>query len=150
LEVGLNFYYVVVGFYGWYLWLRKNGNNKTESLQVTEWRVLAHVANIFICVALTIFLGRIEQKYTTSPRPFFDAVITVFGFSATIMEARKILSAWIYWFVINGATAVLMLDRGMDGYVVQYIVLTALCVKGYLDWRKSKTEKTVPTSCNNQ
>jgi len=138
LEAGLNFYYVAVGFYGWHLWLKKNGNKKNETLQITEWRAIAHIVNILICVALTILLGRIEQKYTSSPRPFFDAAITVFGFSATILEARKVLSAWIYWFIINGATVVLMLDRSMPIYALQYAVLTALCVKGYLDWRKSK------------
>ena len=144
LEGILNFYYVIVGFYGWYLWLHKNKDGETKTLQIGEWRAFAHIANIFVCAALTFLLGRMEQKYTTSPRPFFDAAMTVFSFSATILEARKILSAWIYWFVIDGAGIALMIDRDMKIYALQNAVLTALCVKGYLDWRKNRADANAP------
>ncbi|ANI89078.1 hypothetical protein A9P82_07110 [Arachidicoccus ginsenosidimutans] len=136
LEGGLNFYYVAVGFYGWFLWLQKNRGTGDKTFKVSEWRVFLHITNILVCILLSIVLGKVEQYYTDSPRPFFDAAITVFSFSATILEARKILSAWIYWFVINGASIVLMIDRGMNGYAILSAVTTALCVKGYFDWRK--------------
>ncbi|HEU0226144.1 MAG TPA: nicotinamide riboside transporter PnuC [Arachidicoccus soli] len=140
LEAGLNFYYVVVGFYGWQLWLRRNKNTDDKPLQVTEWRASAHIFNILICILLTLFLGKIMQLHTDSPRPYFDAALTVFGFSATILEARKILSAWIYWFIINGAAIILMIDREMPLYAGLSLVMTLLCIKGYLDWKKSKMQ----------
>lgn len=140
LEAGLNFYYVVIGFYGWFLWLKRKNNDDDEErhLQVTEWRASAHIINIAICILLTLFLGKIMQLHTDSPRPYFDAAITVFGFSATILEARKILSAWIYWFIINGASILLMIDRRMPFYAILSAVTTLLCIRGYLDWKKSK------------
>lgn len=84
------------------------------------------------------------QLHTDSPRPYFDASLTVFGFSATILEARKILSAWIYWFIINGASIVLMIDRKMPLYAGLSLVMTLLCIKGYLDWKKSKMQFEQP------
>lgn len=141
LEAGLNFYYVVVGFYGWHHWLQKGKKqeNKQEPAQipVTEWKIIAHAVNLTICVILTLILGRIMHQMTDSVRPYFDATVTVFAFSATILEARKILSAWIYWFFINGAAMILMIDRGMPIYALLSAVTTILCVKGYSDWRKS-------------
>ncbi|HEY0299230.1 MAG TPA: nicotinamide riboside transporter PnuC [Arachidicoccus sp.] len=143
LEGGLNFYYVIVGFYGWYLWLQKN-NTSEQTLRVSEWQAPLHIINILICAGLTILLGKIMQLHSDSPRPFFDAAITVFSFGATILEARKILSAWIYWFVINAASVMLMLDRNMNGYAILSAVTTILCVKGYLDWKKSKQQSESP------
>lgn len=140
LEAGLNFYYVVVGAYGWYHWIHAKKHNisgKPMELPVSTWKTGAHMLNLVICIILSVILGRISHQLTDSPRPYFDAVITVFSFSATFMEARKILSAWIYWFFINGASIILMLDRKMPLYAILSAVTTVLCIKGYYDWKKS-------------
>lgn len=137
LEGGLNFYYVAVGVYGWLLWVKKD-RATNEHIHVTEWKAAGHVLNMIVCIMLTIVLGMIMQRYTDSPRPFFDAAMTVFSFSATILEARKILSAWTYWAIINGASIILMYDRKMYVYAALSVVMTILSIKGYFDWRKSK------------
>lgn len=140
LEAGLNFYYVLMGFYGWYHWLHpatQNNEASAHTLPVSTWKTSAHVTNLVICVLLSLLLGSLSAKLTDSPRPYFDAAITIFSFSATYMEARKVLSAWVYWFFINGAAVILMIDRQMPGYAVLSAVTTLLCIKGYLDWKKS-------------
>lgn len=144
LEAGLNLYYVVIGFYGWYFWLQKRRDTinpqAPKQILVSKWKPKAHMLNITLCILLTLALGRLMHQLTDSPRPYFDAAITVFGFSATILEARKILAAWIYWFFINGAAIILMVDRQMPLYAVLSAVTTVLCIKGYFDWRKSYLE----------
>ena len=110
------------------------------ALPVSVWKTGSHIINLLICVLLSLILGRISHQFTDSPRPYFDALITVFSFSATYLEARKILSAWVYWFFINAASIILMLDRGMPGYAVLSAVTTLLCIKGYYDWKKSYTK----------
>lgn len=146
LEAGLNFYYVVVGFYGWYHWLhakKTNAGEKQVELPVSVWKTRNHWINLMLCILLSLLLGKISSQLTDSPRPYFDAVITVFSFSATYMEARKVLSAWVYWFFINGASVVLMLDRNMPGYAILSAVTTLLCIKGYYDWKKSYTKLSI-------
>ena len=140
LEAGLNFYYVLIGIYGWYHWTRKDqyGNSKERSnLPVTTWNTGKHALNIGICVALSLILGKLSFHITDSPRPYFDAFITVFSFGATFMEAKKILSAWVYWFFVNGLSIILMLDRDLPWYALLSAVTTLLCIKGYMDWKKS-------------
>ncbi|SEA34582.1 nicotinamide mononucleotide transporter [Arachidicoccus rhizosphaerae] len=150
LEAGLNFYYVIMGFYGWYHWIHAKkqlpGQPSTQKaeLPVSTWPRKSHLINIVICLICIAILGRISQHLTDSPRPYFDAVITVFSFSATYMEARKVLSAWVYWFFINGASIILMLDRSMPGYAILSAVTTLLCIKGYMDWKKSYTKLSNP------
>jgi len=143
LEAGLNFYYVIMGFYGWYHWIHPKKSvaiNEPQVLKVSVWKSRNHLLNLGICVLLSWLLGKISHQMTDSPRPYFDAVITVFSFSATFLETRKILSAWVYWFFINAASIILMLDRGMPRYAVLAAVTTLLCIKGYHDWKKSYTK----------
>ena len=140
LEAGLNFYYVLIGIYGWYLWTRKDASSQKTSkkeLPVSEWSISRHALNIGICIILSLILGKLSLHITDSPRPYFDAFITVFSFGATFMEARKILSTWFYWFIINGLSILLMIDRDLPWYALLSGITTLLCIKGYIDWKKS-------------
>lgn len=133
LEAGLNGYYVLAGIYGWIFWSRK-GDRK---LPVSEWRLPWHALTLIGGAALSLLLGRIMDQYTDSPRPFMDALLAIFSFVATFMEARKILSTWYYWFAINGLSVWLQADRGLYYYAFLSVFYTIMCVKGYLEWRKN-------------
>lgn len=135
LEAGLNAYYVLAGIYGWIFWTRnRNRDNKTP---VRDWKPYLHIISIGGSLLLTLFLGRIMHRYTDSPRPYIDAGMTVFSFVATYMEARKVLSGWYYWFVLNGVSVWLQYDRGLYLYAWLSAFMTVMCVKGYLEWKKS-------------
>lgn len=136
LESILNAYYVLAGIYGWYFW-NMYKNKSTNSPPVIEWKYQSHIINILLCVILTIAVGKMMSLYTDSPRPYIDTAMAVFGISATILEARKVLSAWIYWFVINGFSIWLQYDRHIYFYALLSVFYTFMSVKGYIEWRKS-------------
>lgn len=136
LEAGLNVYYVLAGIYGWYYW-HKHKLKNTESPPVVEWKIFPHIINIAFCFVITIGVGRLMHLYTDSPRPYIDSAMTVFGISATVLEARKVLSAWIYWFVLNGFSIWLQYDRQIYFYATLSVFYTIMCIKGYREWRKS-------------
>ncbi len=145
LEAGLNAYYVLAGFYGWYFWKQNRAGGK-KTPPVVEWKALAHILNIIICTLAILLIGNFMANYTDSPRPYFDTSITVFGISATILEARKILSGWIYWFFINGFSIWLQYDREIYFYALLSAFYTVMCIKGYMEWRKSyKKENNILT-----
>lgn len=138
LESILNIYYVFTGIYGWIYWTRKKEQNSTKNnVPVVTWQPNYHIINVAISLAVTIPIGFLMKKYTDSPRPFIDAAMAVFSFSATLLEARKVLSAWIYWFVINGCAIVLQFDRGLNIYAILSIVYTIMSIVGYLQWKKT-------------
>ena len=135
LEAILNVYYVLAGFYGWYFWYYNKAAEK-ESPQVIEWKTGAHIINITICILVVLLAGNFMANYTDSPRPYMDTIIAIFGVSATILEARKVLSGWIYWFFINGFSIWLQFDREIYFYSALSLVYTILCIKGYMEWKK--------------
>lgn len=137
LEAGLNGYYVLAGVYGWIFWTRRKNKGKDNKATVRNWPPAAHAAAVAGCLLLTLVLGRIMHQHTDSPRPYIDAGMTVFSFVATYMEARKVLSGWYYWFVINGMAVWLQYDRGLYLYAALSVFTTIMCIKGYLEWRKS-------------
>jgi len=65
-----------------------------------------------------------------------DILITVFCFIATFKETHKIVTAWIYWIILNVASFVLYLQSDLFIYALLMLIYTALSVKGYLIWNK--------------
>lgn len=138
LESILNAYYILAGFYGWWYWNKtKKKNAEKAVVPVVTWKRNYHIANIVSCLAIAAGVGYLMQQHTDSPRPYIDAAMAIFSFSATYLEARKVLSAWIYWFIINGASIALQFDRGLHLYMYLSIIYTIMSIVGYLQWKKT-------------
>ncbi len=139
LEAGLNLYYILAGFYGWLYWHKHRGKN--QKTPVIEWKLKYHFFNITIGIILSLLLGYIMHRFTDSHRPYIDAGITVFSFSATYLEARKVISTWYYWFFLNAFSIGLMIDRELYFFSALSVFYTAMCIYGYIHWRKTLKEQ---------
>jgi len=144
LEAGLNIYYILAGFYGWIYWYQ---NKKTidgkNHVPIHTWRSNNHIAAIILSGILSIILGIIMHRYTNSERPYIDATITTFSFVATYMEAKKVLSTWHYWFLLNGASVFLQIDRGLYFFSVLSVFYTIMSIYGFKQWKKTYTSQNV-------
>lgn len=139
LEAGLNFYYILAGFYGWVYWHKHRGKN--QKTPVIEWKLKFHLINIASGIIISLILGYIMHQFTDSHRPYIDATITVFSFSATYLEARKVISTWYYWFFLNAFSVGLMIDRELYFFSALSVFYTAMCIYGFIHWGKSLREQ---------
>ncbi|MGB0805552.1 MAG: nicotinamide riboside transporter PnuC [Salibacteraceae bacterium] len=130
----LYIYYVVIGFYGYYTWNKRGKNN--EILTISEWKLPSHVLTIIIGLFAGYGLGYYFDTYTQAQNAYFDAYTTIFSFIASYMEAKKILSSWYFWIIINGATIFLYSSRGLDIYSMLTIVYFITSFIGYFNWKK--------------
>ena len=139
-EAILYIYYVIIGFYGLWLWSKNDKNN--EKLKVTENTITQNLSLIGIGVVLAFSLGYVFKTYTDAENPYLDAFTSIFSFIASYLEAKKVLNAWLFWIVINGLTLFLYFDKDLNYYFALTIVYTVFSFVGYAKWRKSlKTYK---------
>jgi nicotinamide mononucleotide transporter len=137
-EAILYSYYVVMGFYGFYLWNKKEENLELKSvLRIRELAIKYHLYFLMICLTLSMLLAYIFESYTNADKAYLDAFTTIFSFLATYLEAKKILSAWIYWIVINGVTIVLYLSKDLDVYAGLSVVYFVMSFVGYYRWKQA-------------
>lgn len=128
-------YYVIIGFYGWYVWNKKD---KHES-NIKTWSWAKHIPILLIGFLLSFLLGLFFKTYTDSERTYVDSTTTIFSFIASYMEAHKIFSHWIFWIIINGVTTWLYYDRGSSVYAGMMLVYFGVSLYGFFDWgKKSK------------
>lgn len=125
-------FYVVIAIYGWWVWRKRQ-----KELSVTTWTWKPHVLAIATGTLSGLGIGYIFSTYTDAEKPALDALTTSFSFIASYMEANKVLSGWLYWFVINVVTVFLYFSRSLEIYGILMVVYSVLSIVGYLRWRET-------------
>lgn len=131
-------FYGIMGFYGWWMWHRPLGQ---PELSISEWNWKSHLMGITSGLLGTTVLGYFLRNYTDAALPWHDAFSTIFSFIATWLEARKILSGWIYWLILNGFSVWLYSQRELHLYALLALVYAGLSVYGWFTWRAARNQE---------
>lgn len=137
----ISVYYAGIGVYGWLYW--KKAEQRNEHIHI--WKPRQHLIYIGLFVLLSLLSAYLFKTYTDSQNPYLDSFVTLFGFLASIKEARKILTSWVYWFAINLCTVVLYYNQHLYFYAGMMILYALICIPGYLNWKKIYNQN-LPTS----
>ncbi|MEI8205069.1 MAG: nicotinamide riboside transporter PnuC [Bacteroidota bacterium] len=133
-NMSLQVVYLIISFYGWYLWVR--GSNK-EGVAIS--RISTKVFIWCAILILVIFLGvyflldNINPSVTTH---LLDAITTSLGLIGTWLQARKILENWLLWIFADILSVILYLTQGLYPTTVFYFIMILLAINGYFVWKK--------------
>ena len=144
METALQVFYIVMAIYGWYQWQR--GGAQHTGVKITTWSPRRHMISIGAIVVLTFAFGAALTEYTNGAMPFLDSFTTIGAIVTTYMVAKKILENWIYWFVVDSASAYLYGARGLYLYALLYVFYLVLVVIGYRRWLKDWRNDATPAA----
>lgn len=134
MQALLNFYYMGMAIYGYFLW-SKNDNTK-DNLPITSWSWSKQLLFIAIGATLTIITAQYLESINASQSPYLDAGVTVFAMINTVLMAKKILQNWHYWIIIDASAIVLFAQNGYYATVVMYSIYLILAVIGMFSWQR--------------
>lgn len=130
----LYIYYVAIGIYGYLLWKKKE--DEKDALKVQTINLKKHLLLVVSGIIIAVVIGFYFKMNTDAVNPYLDAFTTVFSFIASFLEAKKILSSWVFWVIINTATIILYVQQSLLLYLLLTIIYVVFSVIGYLEWRK--------------
>jgi len=144
-------YYLVISIYGWWEWRKavpgkgqvtgSKGNvvSVADDPKTPGIRRLDKKAAL-TCLAFTLILWALLwyslDRWTDSPVPLWDSIITSLSVVATWMLTHKILEQWHVWIIANSIAAIVYLSTGMYPTAVLFIVYLVMAVVGLREWRK--------------
>jgi nicotinamide mononucleotide transporter len=134
----LQIVYIVLGFYGWWAWLR---DGRTPELARTELAVStttnAQRALLGPAVALgTLLLWWFLATWTSSTVPLWDGVTTALALGATWGQCRKKVESWWLWIAADVIYIPLYASKNLWLTAVLYVGFLALCIVGLRAWRR--------------
>lgn len=132
-DTGLQVYFLVMNFYGWYFWSRKEIHKKVPVSSISLNEIILSISAI---VVFTAGLGYFLYMGTDASFPFIDSFCTACSLVAQVFLARKVLETWLIWIFVDIIYVGVYIVKDLHltaGMYALYIVIAAI---GYRDWRK--------------
>jgi nicotinamide mononucleotide transporter len=132
-DTGLQIYFLIMNFYGWYFWSQKEKHQKVPVSSISIKEIILSVSAI---VVFTAGLGYFLYMGTDASFPFIDSFCTACSLVAQIFLARKVLENWLIWIFVDIIYVAVYISKDLHltaGMYALYIVIAAI---GYRDWRK--------------
>jgi nicotinamide mononucleotide transporter len=132
-DSGLQFVYIVLGVYGWWLWLHQTGNDTLKVTRTTP-KVWLHL--VIASLAAGLILRWFLARFTDSTVPGWDAVTTSLSLAATYGQCKKLLESWWIWILVDLIYIPLYIYKGLRLTSLLYLVFLLLCIFGLREWLK--------------
>jgi NadR type nicotinamide-nucleotide adenylyltransferase len=139
-DSALQVVYIVLGVFGWWWWLRGRGAGESRAITTIGPFEAAILAALTAAASygMLLYLRSVDDS-----APLADAVTTALSLAATWMQARKQIENWLVWLAADAIYIPLYFVKGLPLTGVLYCVFALMCVKGWLDW--SRTRRTQAT-----
>ncbi|MDG2177112.1 MAG: nicotinamide riboside transporter PnuC [Gammaproteobacteria bacterium] len=134
MESLLNVFYVVMAVVGWYEWRR--GGQEHTGVTIRTLAAWQHGMIIAVLIVAALINGYFLQMYTGASWPYLDSFTTWASVLTTFMIVWKVLENWLYWFVIDGISIYLYVDRGLTLTAMLFVVYLVIVIFGFLQWRR--------------
>lgn len=128
-EAFLHFIYLIMAVYGL---SRSNIWKVSGTSEILQWYL--HFIIIFLAGILTYMTGWLLSKIRGARATYLDAFTTVYSLWATWLMVNFYPENWLYWIVIDAASAVLYFRRRLFISSVLYVAYTVMAVRGWILW----------------
>jgi nicotinamide mononucleotide transporter len=138
----LQIVYIVISVFGWWNWVF-GGAGRTE-LPISRTRFATGILLATVTAVATTLLAIALHRFTDSSVPFWDGITTALSLTAQYMLSRKLLENWWVWMTADGIYVALYCYKSLYLTGVLYSVFFAMCIAGYVGWRRSLGAGVVP------
>ena len=133
-EASLQLFFVAMGAWGWWQWLRGRGTDGGALVVHTLARSTSLVALALTLLAWPL-LAWLLMHFTDSTVPWLDALPTVGSILGTWLLGRKFIENWWTWIAVNGFSVALFGYKQLWLTVILYALFAALSVAGLRSWK---------------
>ena len=132
-DMGLQVYFLIMNFYGWYFWSQRNENEKTPVSSITAREVIYSIIGI---IGFTVGLGFFLYKGTDASFPFLDSFCTACSIVAQVFLARKVMENWLIWIFVDVIYVGVFMVKDLHLTAGMYALYIYIAAMGYIEWRR--------------
>ena len=129
-DCAMEFYYIAMTVYGFYVWTRKKTGQAITHFKrslILPWML----ATLAIWALLWYWLVQVGSTV-----PVADAFTTALSFVGIWALARKYVEQWLIWIVVDVVTSALYFYKDIPFKASLYALYVVIAVFGYFKWRR--------------
>lgn len=129
----LNGYYLIMSFYGWWLWIKKKNEPPlpVSWCSTKDWMIT--VGFVVIGFALLYFL---LSRFTNSTVPFWDAWVSATAWAGMWLLAKRKIENWILLNISNAFAIPLLFYKHLPLYALLTLFLFIIAIQGFFKWKR--------------
>ena len=132
-DMGLQVYFLIMNFYGWYFWTRKDEVKKVPVSSITLRGIILSIIGIAVFTAI---IGFFLHRDTDASFPFIDSFCTACSLVAQIFLARKVMENWLIWIFVDIIYVGVYIAKDLHLTAGMYTLYIYIAAMGYWEWRK--------------
>lgn len=133
-DSALQVVYIVLGFLGWWQWLRRGTNRPRLRVSRTS---PSHLAGCVAFVIAGTFGLTLLLRATHDVAPFWDALTTCLSLAAQWLLNGKRIENWAFWIAADCIYIPLYVVKRLDLTAIVYVLFLSMCVMGIRAWRSA-------------
>ncbi len=127
--------------YGWWYWSNLNPSKKEKEISNIQ-RLQGFKLFIASSLLYIIWLFIYKKINPTARIPEIDALTTIMSLTALYMQVKHWIENWIVWIIVDLIYIPMYIYGKQYITAILYLLLIAIAVKGYFDWKRISPKQT--------
>ena len=134
-DMGLQFVFIAVSVWGWWVWLR--GNGEQDILPVSRLTSKGRLAALAACMLAFGLLAWFLKAYTDTDVPYADGFLTAGSLLGQVLLSRKKIENWHIWILVDILYVGLYVYKGLMLTALLYAIFVVMAIMGLRAWSKA-------------
>ncbi len=135
--MSLQFYYITISIYGFYYWLKGGKKENQKKVPITKIGIKKAIIAFILFIIIYILLSISLKKFTNSPIPFLDSLVSTGSMFAAFFMMKKYVETWYIWIITDIITIGTLYSRHLYGATFLQTIYWIFAIIGYFQWKKS-------------
>ena len=133
-ETILQFFFMVVNFYGFYHWLK--GKQQDHDIRIEPIKISTVIWQILLAALAGLVFGLSLKFWTDAAVPMLDAQLAAFSLLATYWTSRKHIATWVLWVFVDIVYVGMFIYKDLFLTAGLYAAFVGLAAFGWWQWIK--------------
>lgn len=131
-ETILQFFFMVVNFYGFYHWLK--GKQQDHDIRIEPIKTGTVIWQMLLAALAGLAFGLILKFWTDAAVPMLDAQLAAFSLLATYWTSRKHIATWVLWVFVDIVYVGMFIYKDLLLTAGLYAAFVGLAAFGWWQW----------------
>lgn len=138
-ETILQFFFMVVNFYGFYHWLK--GKQQDHEIRIEPIAIKTVIFQMILAAAGGLAFGLSLHYFTDAALPMLDSQLAAFSLLATYWTSRKHIATWVLWVFVDIIYVGMFMYKDLFLTAGLYAAFVGMAAFGWWQWEQVKKKQ---------
>ncbi len=138
-ETILQFFFMVVNFYGLYHWLK--GKQQDHEIRIEPIAMKTVILQMILAAAGGVLFGLSLHYFTDAALPMLDSQLAAFSLLATYWTSRKHIATWVLWVFVDIIYVGMFIYKDLFLTAGLYAAFVGMAAFGWWQWEQVKKKQ---------